>query len=195
MDEIAHLNRAMSPGHDAHSSLGTSSTAVFSTHDESTVTKPTSTGTVYPHHIYKGKGKAKAPYASSLSVAHGSGSEADAQHQTTRRDDLLAMGDWAASDLNPAGILKGSARAKKRCQHGRCTASKKPSVKIVQPKDPVKVLPYEDHDAIITVARSDEGPGKVYHYGLFCFTHSLYTRAKVPSQACHPAQRRSDSSR
>lgn len=130
IDDIARLDRSMSPAYDVLSSLGTSNIAVFSTHDNSTVTKPTSTGSTYYNNAYKGKGKAKASYASSLSVANGSGSEAEAQRNTVGREALFAMGDWTSGDPVPTEPLRGTARAKTRCRSDRNIKHKKPTVKI-----------------------------------------------------------------
>ena len=48
IDEIVRINRALSPAHDALSSVESSSTAVFSSREESTITKPTSAGASHP---------------------------------------------------------------------------------------------------------------------------------------------------
>lgn len=159
IEDIARLNRAVSPTHSAISSLGPPSTAVFSGHDESTITKPTSTGSPYPEQAHTGKGKAKACDASSLSVAHGSESEAEAQHSAERRDDLLAMGGWSAGHLTSTELLKGAARAKKRNRHDRSLKRKKPQVTIFQHDLPR--LPRDDgeRDSVVTIAPAGDGPG------------------------------------
>jgi hypothetical protein len=111
ISDIVRLNQVVSAHHDALSSVGTSSTAVFSSRDESTVTKPTSTGTNHN----KGKGKLNTGYSSSLSGTHGSASEAEVNCTTLRRDKLLAMCDWVDSELDISRPLRGTARAKE-CQ-------------------------------------------------------------------------------
>jgi hypothetical protein len=128
INDIARLNQVASTYHGALSSVGTSSTAVFSPRDESTVTKPTSTGTNYN----KGKGKLNTGYSSSLSGTHGSASEAEVNSTTLRRDSLLAMGGWAASELDLPRPLRGAARAKERQQLHRKLKHKKPIVIIEQ---------------------------------------------------------------
>lgn len=167
IDDIARLDRAMSPAYDA-SSLGTSSSAVFTAHDNSTITKPTSTGTPYPNNGYKGKGKAKASYPSSLSVAYGSGSEAEAQRNTVRRDALFAMGDWTAGDPVPTEPLKGSARAKTRRRSDRHVKHKKPVVKIIQHGSTAPASSESDsvprgNDQVVTVAHAHDTTGKLLH--------------------------------
>jgi hypothetical protein len=128
INDIARLNQAVPLPHDTLSSVGTSSTAVFSSRDESTVTKPTSTGTYHN----KGKGKLKTGYSSSLSGTHGSASEAEFSCTALRRDNLLAVGDWADSELDVPRPLKGTARAKERQQPRRKLKNKKPIVVIEQ---------------------------------------------------------------
>ncbi|KAF1845006.1 uncharacterized protein K460DRAFT_101571 [Cucurbitaria berberidis CBS 394.84] len=167
MDDIARLDRAMSPAYDTISSIGTSSTAVFSTHDNSTVTKPTTTSTPYHSNVDKGKGKAKVPYASSLSVAYGSGSEAEAQRDTARGNALFAMGDWAAGASVPAEPLKGSARAKRRYRFDRQMKQKKPVVKIIHHGNPAGtpsegVTVAGDNDQVVTVAHVNDTSEKRY---------------------------------
>ncbi|KAH8722638.1 hypothetical protein GQ44DRAFT_355182 [Phaeosphaeriaceae sp. PMI808] len=134
IDDIARLNRAVSPVYAALSSLGTSSMAVFSSHEESTLTQPTSTGTNYLSNLPndKGKGKCKVSYASSLSGTHGSASEVDIERKVLRRDNLLAMGDWADNELEHSRPLKGTARAKERQQPRRKGRHKKPVVVVEQ---------------------------------------------------------------
>ena len=164
MDDIARLDRTISPAYDTLSSLGTSSTAVFSNQDESTVTKPTSTGTPYHNNVHKGKGKARVSYASSLSVAHGSGSEAEAQRRTARGNALFAMGDWAAGGSVPAEPLKGAARAKTRHHSNRHAKAKKPEVKVIHHRSPAADFSERDsgaagHDQVVTVANVQDNSG------------------------------------
>jgi hypothetical protein len=101
---------------------------VFSSPNESTVTKPTSMGT----NLNKGKGKLRTGYSSSLSGTHGSASEAEVECTTLQRDDLLAIGGWADSELEASRPLKGTVRAKERQQPRRKHKCKKPIVVIEQ---------------------------------------------------------------
>ncbi|KAF2130494.1 hypothetical protein P153DRAFT_430690 [Dothidotthia symphoricarpi CBS 119687] len=129
VEDLVRLARATSPTSDILPSLGSSSTAVFSSLGESTVTKPTSTGTSYPIYDPEGKGKAKAPSISSLSATHGSGSEAEASDRAVREHALLAMGDWIANeDVAPVLPLKGTARAKQRTSNSLRHKHKKPVI-------------------------------------------------------------------
>jgi hypothetical protein len=128
INDIALLNQATFLPNDTLSSVGTSSTAVFSHHDESTITKPTSAGTQHN----KGKGKLRTVYSSSLSGTHGSASEAEVGCAVQRRDNLLAIGDWADSELDASRPLKGTVRAKQRQQPRRKPKHKKPIVVIEQ---------------------------------------------------------------
>ena len=162
MDEIARLDQATLPAQDALSSLESTSTAVFSIKDESTATKPTSTGTPYPNYVYrdKDKGRRKPPYASSLSVAYGSGSEAELEQHMARRDALLAMGDWATGDLIPNEPLKGAARAKTRNRHKWQPKQKKPVIGIIRPSGKDKALPNGDDEAVVTIKSPAERPGQ-----------------------------------
>jgi hypothetical protein len=128
INDIARLNQVASAHRNALSSVGTSSTVVFSSRDESTVTKPTSNGTNHN----KGKGKLDMGYCSSLSGTHGSASEVEVNCTTLRRDNLLAMGDWVDSELDTSRPLRGAARAKERQQPHRKLKHKKPIVVIEQ---------------------------------------------------------------
>lgn len=166
MDDIARLNRAVSPAHDALSSLGTASVAVFTACEESTVTKPTSIGTSHPNNIPKAgdKGKGRASYTSSLSVAHGSGSEAEAQHDAVLRDTLLAMGDWTAGGSVSADTLKGSARSKRRHHNTQQLKRKKPIVEIIQHEKPASVSSDGDVDTVVTTVHKRDLPRKSSSY-------------------------------
>jgi hypothetical protein len=134
IDDIARLNHTPLSAPEDVSSIGTSSTAVFSSLEESVVTKPTSAGTDHETYTRMGKGKAKLKtgYCSSLSGTHGSASEAEAERSFLRRNHLLAVGDWADTALESSQTLRGIARAKERQQPHRKPRHKKPTVVIVQ---------------------------------------------------------------
>jgi hypothetical protein len=134
LDDITRLNHASLSALDAVSSSGTSNTAVFSSHEESVVTKPTSAETDHGTYarVDKGKAKMNTGYCSSLSGTHGSASEAEAEQRILRRNHLLAMGDWASSELESSQPLRGAARAKKRQQRRYQPRRKKPVVVIEQ---------------------------------------------------------------
>lgn len=130
IDGIARLNRIVSSGPGDLSSVGTSSIGVFSSHEESTITKPTSTGTNLLS--YERRDKLKHDYASSLSGTHGSASEGDVECRALRRNNLIAIGDWADTETEHNRPLRGSARAKERQQVRRKLKYKKPVVVIEQ---------------------------------------------------------------
>ncbi|KAF2643626.1 hypothetical protein P280DRAFT_516019 [Massarina eburnea CBS 473.64] len=143
-DDIVRLNRAASPSHDGSSTIGTLTTAVFSSYKESSGTKPTSAGTSYP---VGGKGKAVATYASSLSATHGSISEAEAGKEHT----FVGIGDWVArEDSDAVRRLRGSARARKRPRISH-PKHKKPVVVIQQDirQDSPYLATSEDEDSPI----------------------------------------------
>ena len=162
MDDIARLNQAMPPPHDALSSVETSSTAVFSSREESTITKPTSADTSTPTvaHNDKGKRKLKTGYASSLSVTHGSASEAEVERRALRRNNLFALGEWADTTLEPSRPLKCTVRARDRQQSRRKSKQKKPLVVIRQ--DGRDHGSSEERDGlIVTTAPSYGSTGKL----------------------------------
>jgi hypothetical protein len=130
MDDLINLNRQLSPSPVDVCSSGTLTTAVFSSHEPSTVTKPTSAGTSYPLDDYKGKGKAVATYASSLSADHGSGS--DNELDCLQDNMLIGVGHWVPEGPVASRVLRGYARAGKRPRQGRHSRSKKPVVVIQQ---------------------------------------------------------------
>lgn len=127
MDKLIILNRQASPSPFDVSTVGTLTTAVFSTHKPSTVTKPTTDGTSYPLDDYKGKGKAIATYASSVSATHGSGS--DNEIELLRDTALFGVGDWTEDGPGASRVLKGPARSRKRPRRPK---HKKPVVIIQQ---------------------------------------------------------------
>lgn len=92
-DDLSQLHGA---SFSASTSLGSSTTAVFSSREPSIVTKPTSYGTDYPAHHYNTKGKAQVEYASFLSVTHGSDSETEAEHDDAQRTALFGAGAWSS---------------------------------------------------------------------------------------------------
>ncbi|KAJ4371159.1 hypothetical protein N0V83_004375 [Neocucurbitaria cava] len=192
MDDIARLDRVTSLAYDTLSSLGTSSTAVFSTHEGSTVTKPTSTGTPYYNHSPKGKGKARVSYASSLSVAYGSGSEAEAQRNSARGNALLAMGGWAAGGSVPAEPLKGAARAKTRHRSYRQAKAKKPDVKIIHHQSPPNASletddGVVDQDQVVAIAHGHGASGELFHQAVTsCIpAHSILEKKYLRRRATH----------
>jgi hypothetical protein len=134
IEDIARLDHTQLATQGAISSTGTLSTAVFSSRECSVGTKPTSTGTDHPTiaRLDKGKGKVKTRDSSSLSGTHGSASEAEVELQAVRRNNLIAMGDWADTELGSAQPLRGGARAKERQQIRRPPRRKKPIVVIEQ---------------------------------------------------------------
>jgi hypothetical protein len=86
-----HLSQASSP---TTTSTGSVPADVFSSHEPTIVTKPTSNGTDYPGCNYKYKGEADVTYATSLSASHGSASELEVEHDDTPHDSLAHMGGW-----------------------------------------------------------------------------------------------------
>jgi hypothetical protein len=90
--------------------------------------KLTSTGT-QPN---KGKGKLRTCSGSLLSGIRGSASEAEVGFTAMPRDNLLAMADWADSELDASRHLKGTVRAKQREQPRQKPKHKKPTVVIEQ---------------------------------------------------------------
>ncbi|KAH7396955.1 hypothetical protein DE146DRAFT_585943, partial [Phaeosphaeria sp. MPI-PUGE-AT-0046c] len=136
IDDIVRLDQTTMLARDTMSPTGSSSTVVFSSHKKSITTKPTSTGTAQATYVRKGKSKFKTAYSSSLSATVGSASEAEREDTLLRRDDLLAIGDWAYIQQDSTRPLKGSGRAKERQQPRRKNKYKKPIVVIEQDKRP-----------------------------------------------------------
>jgi hypothetical protein len=161
LDDIARINRVLSPTYDASSIPGTPTDGLFSAQDKSTSTEPTSIDTSLPNKTYKGKGKARveASNASSLSAACGSASEAEAQRPDVRREALLAVGDWATATLVSDELLRGAARAKTRRHRVGPRKVKKPVVEIVQHIEPGNLPLVENCEATVTVAAAHNGPG------------------------------------
>jgi hypothetical protein len=161
LDDIARINRVMSPTYDASSIPGAPTEDLFSAQDKSTTTQPTSIDTSLPNITYNGKGKARveASNASSLSVACGSASEAEAQRPDVRREALLAVGDWATATFVSEEPLRGAARAKTRRHRIGPRKIKKPVVEIVQHIEPGNVSLVENREATVTVAAAYNGPG------------------------------------
>ncbi|KAF2626250.1 hypothetical protein BU25DRAFT_104094 [Macroventuria anomochaeta] len=106
-----NLSRASSS---ATTSVGSSPTAVFSFREPSIVTKPTSYGTGYPTHDYKGEGKADTTYATSLSAKHGSGSEAEVEHDDALCTALLGAGAWSSGHQAEEQCLRRHENSKVR---------------------------------------------------------------------------------
>ncbi|KAF2689837.1 hypothetical protein K458DRAFT_382964 [Lentithecium fluviatile CBS 122367] len=146
LEDIIRLQRAASPIHDVSSTIGTPTTAgLRSSRKESSDTKPTSGGTGYPVHDYKGKGKAVAMYESSLSATHGSGSDAEAEQENA----LVGIGDWTADGPITGRPLKGAARARRRPRANRRPKSKKPVI-IIQHDVPDHASSGEDENPAAT---------------------------------------------
>ncbi|KAH6289556.1 hypothetical protein HBI39_209990 [Parastagonospora nodorum] len=144
LGDIVRLNQMAARSGDTASSVATSSTAVFTHREESTVTKPTSTDT-YPRPkapTAKGKGKLGGSFASSLSGNNGSASEAEVERGALRRNSL----------------------AKERLQIHGTSKRKKPIVVIEQGRHVVKpIRQHNDTDVITTtVASSQRNAGKKY---------------------------------
>lgn len=78
-------------------STGSIPADVFSSHEPTIVTKPTSNGTDYPGYSYKYKDEADVIYATSLSASHGSASEIEVEHDDAPHDSFLHMGGWMSS--------------------------------------------------------------------------------------------------
>ncbi|KAH3904398.1 hypothetical protein HBI56_232230 [Parastagonospora nodorum] len=166
LGDIVRLNQMAARSGDTASSVATSSTAVFTHREESTVTKPTSTDT-YPRPkapTAKGKGKLGGSFASSLSGNNGSASEAEVERGALRRNSLFAIGDWADPQPTSSRALKGTIRAKERLQIHGTSKRKKPIVVIEQGRHVVKpIRQHNDTDVITTtVASSQRNAGKKY---------------------------------
>lgn len=163
------LNQMAAQSVDVVSSVGTSSTAVFTHREESTVTKPTSTSTYLRPKapIAKGKGKLESGYTSSVSGNNGSASEAEVEHGALRRNSLFAIGDWADPQLNSSRPLKGTIRAKERVQTRGTSKRKKPIVVIEQARHVVKPLrQHNDADMITTTVASSQRSAGEHCYSL-----------------------------
>lgn len=129
LDDLVHLNQTAPPCQPGPSTIGTRTTTVFTSREQSSGTKPTSAGTGYPINGGNGKGKAIAEYASSLSATHGSGSEAEAEQE----NNLAGVGSWTGDGPIGTTPLKGAARARKRQRMNRRPKHKKPVVIIHGP--------------------------------------------------------------
>lgn len=124
-DQLLLLNEASSS---SSTSVGSASTAVFSSHEPSIVTKPTSYGTYYPAHNYIGREKALVEYASSVSASHGSSSEVESDHDDARGTALLGTGAWSSGQPVHDQALRGSECSKLRLAKLLPNRCKKPSV-------------------------------------------------------------------
>lgn len=87
---------------------------VFSSHEPTIVTKPTSNGTDYPGYNYKYKDQADVTYATSLSASHGSASEIDVEHDDAPHDSFLHMGGWMSDHQAQDQCLRRPKHAKVR---------------------------------------------------------------------------------
>ena len=179
IDELIHLNRALSPLPVVASSSGTLTSTVFSSRKESTGTKPTSAGTSYPVDGYKGK--AVATYASSVSATHGSGSEAEAELEALRDSALVGVGDWSADPP-----LKGSARARKRPRVNRRPKHKKPVV-IIQQEGTGSASSGDEGPAVAKQVARRNGKG-TQHPRALSLQLSLVSEAKYLRQRRHQAE-------
>ncbi|KAF2706183.1 hypothetical protein K504DRAFT_505142 [Pleomassaria siparia CBS 279.74] len=128
IQQVTSPGPATAPGFVTAPSSGTPTRTVFSSHEASENTKPTSTGTSYPVEGYTGKGKATATYASSLSATHGSASEAEADMDTARDEALVGVGDWMDGSSVTTTPLRTPARAVKGERVKRGSKHKKPIV-------------------------------------------------------------------
>jgi hypothetical protein len=131
-DDLVRLNQARSLANDMSMSTGSASTAVFSSHEASTATKPTSAGTSYPVYDPKGKSKATAIYPSSLSATHGSGSESDLERESSQKIDLLGTGSWMSDNLASRQVLKDDTKARPRTYRRSVFRHKKPTIVVHQ---------------------------------------------------------------
>ncbi|EAT78314.2 hypothetical protein SNOG_14443 [Parastagonospora nodorum SN15] len=165
LGDIVRLNQMAARSGDTASSVATSSTAVFTHREESTVTKPTSTDT-YPRPkapTAKGKGKLGGSFASSLSGNNGSASEAEVERGALRRNSLFAIGDWADPQPTSSRALKGTIRAKERLQIHGTSKRKKPIVVIEQGRHVVKpIRQHNDTDVITTTVASSQRNAEVF---------------------------------
>jgi hypothetical protein len=153
LEDLVQLQRITSPNTETSSSVCTP-TSVFTSRDESSGTKPTSSGTSYPLESYRGKGKAVATYASSLSATHGSGSEAEAEQDHA----LVGIGQWA--DEGPATTRppKERSKARHRPRANRSTKQKKPVI-IVQHDPPSQTSPADDKTLAAAHVACSSGKG------------------------------------
>lgn len=157
IEDIIRLDHTTSPGHDTVPSSASSSTVIFSTHKKSVTTKPTSDGTDHATYVGKGKGRVKSGYSSSLSGAHGSASEAEVNQRTSRRDNLMGLGDWAETLPDSTRILKGSVRARERQQLRRKAKNKKPIVVIEQESRPLLRLDQTAESVVYDYSTRSQG--------------------------------------
>lgn len=160
IDEIAQLHRIQSPVHDIPSLLGSSDTTVFSSREDSTVTKPTTIETrqTTSKPFDKGKGKAVTFYSSSLSGTNGSASEAEFEQRDACRHNLSAMGQWADDGTTITSTLKGGARAKGRKKRLAQEGQKKPEVALTQTWVQDAPQPEEhDHATVKSVCQDVKG--------------------------------------
>jgi len=155
----------MPSSQDALSSVGSSSTTVFSSRKDSTTTKPTTADTSQPMatHKDKGKHKLKTGYASSLSVTYGSASEAEIERKALRRNTLIALGGWADTDLEPGRPLKGMVRARDRQQARRRQKQKKPIVVIEQTRHNRLHAPSENSGLMLVTTPSYGSTGNLQY--------------------------------
>lgn len=159
-DELSQLNQASSS---ASSSVGSSSTAVFSSREPSIVTKRTSYGTGYPVHDYKGEGKAYATYAASLSATHGSDSEAEVEHDEECPIDLRYAGAWSFGPQAHDQCLRKSEHARIRASKITLSTAlphrlKKPPIVLLQPtQDAACTLPSQEQDFTAALPQTNTG--------------------------------------
>lgn len=105
------LSQASSP---TTASTGSIPADVFSSHEPTIVTKPTSNGTEYPGYNYKYKDEADVTYATSLSASHGSASEIEVEHDDAPHDSFLHMGGWMSGHESQDHCLRRPKYAKIR---------------------------------------------------------------------------------
>lgn len=132
LDALVRLHQARPPVSDAAASDGSTSTAVFSSLEASSDTKPTSTSTNYPLYDTEGKCKETIEYSSSLSATHGSGSEAELDMKASQRIDLLGTGSWMSDNSTSKHILKDPTRSRPRNHKKSWSRKKKPPVIVHQ---------------------------------------------------------------
>lgn len=168
LQDLIRLNKETQTQHYAFSSGVTSDDTVFTSHQTSTYTKPTSSDETQAKERAEGSGpragKEGISYASSLSVAHGSGSEAEERHHVARRDALLAVGDWTSNVEAFERPLKSTVRAKTRTTSKPKSKHKKPIVEIHQhPDDARRIgsgIAMNNHvEDVVLTATGSNGPG------------------------------------
>ncbi|KAF2468568.1 uncharacterized protein BDR25DRAFT_55893 [Lindgomyces ingoldianus] len=148
INEIVYLHRVNSPLTVASSSTAPATTTVFSSHKESSGTKPTSAGTSY---LVNGKDQPVKEYASSLSASHGSGS--DTELEAIQDNFLFGVGGQFVDGPRAARTLKGPARTVKRPRAIRRPRAKKPVVMIHQ--NGGASASEDEHPAVNQVTRRD----------------------------------------